>query len=214
MNKPKYVIVVGIDYTAASERALSEAFALATTKHGVQLHIANVRPTVGTEMVFQGAPVPPPAWQDWAKELREYVARQVAAFQASAGVAPFQHLYTHQRMNDPAHELAQLAADVDADLVVVGTHDWQGVSHFLLGSVAEAVTRLAPCPVLVVRRKAVPPSMATIQPPCPACVAARQASNCANLWCEQHSERHGQRHTYHQTDRVSEPMNFPLVGPR
>jgi nucleotide-binding universal stress UspA family protein len=146
MNTPKYVIVVGIDYSTASERALDEALALACAKHGAQLHIANVRSALDGE-------------------LREYVARQVAVFQATAGVAPFQHLFTHQRMNDPAHELAQLAADVDADLLVVGTHDWRGEPRPMLGSVAEAVTRLAPCPVLVVRRKAVPaPARTAVSP--------------------------------------------------
>ena len=43
MTLPQYVIVVGVDYSAASERALDEALSLACTKRGVQLHIANVR---------------------------------------------------------------------------------------------------------------------------------------------------------------------------
>ena len=165
MNKPKYVIVVGIDYSTASDRALDEALALACAKHGAQLHIANVRSALDAPTASNGAPAPLPPWEYWAGELREYVARQVAVFQATAGVAPFQHLFTHQRMNDPAHELAQLAADVDADLLVVGTHDWRGEPRPMLGSVAEAVTRLAPCPVLVVRRKAVPaPARTAVSP--------------------------------------------------
>ncbi|MEO6598931.1 MAG: universal stress protein [Polyangiaceae bacterium] len=210
MNKPKYVVVVGIDYSGASERALDEAFTLASYKPGAQLHIANVRSP--SPVVLAGIPLPLPPWAEWQTELREYVARRVAAFQATAGVTPFKHLYTHQRMSDPAHGLAQLAADVEADLVVVGTHDWHGASRLLLGSVAEAVSRLAPCPVLIVRRKAVPPPVPAIQPPCPACVATRQATHDATLWCEQHSEHHGRPHTYHQGDRVGDPTNFPLVG--
>jgi nucleotide-binding universal stress UspA family protein len=143
LNKSKYVIVVGIDYSTSSERALDEALELARSKHGVQLHIANVRPTFAEQAESNGAPAPLPPWRYWATELRDYVARKVAAFQATAGVAPFQHVYTHQRMNDPALELAQLAADVEADLLVVGTHDWHGSSRLALGSTAEAVTRLA-----------------------------------------------------------------------
>ena len=38
-----------------------------------------------------------------------------------------------------------------ADLIVIGTHGRRGVSHLLLGSVAEGVVRLAPAPVLLVR---------------------------------------------------------------
>jgi nucleotide-binding universal stress UspA family protein len=45
------------------------------------------------------------------------------------------------------------AADHHFDLVVIGTHGRTGVKRVLLGSVAEAVVRRAPCPVLVVRRK-------------------------------------------------------------
>lgn len=184
---PQYVIVVGIDYTAASERALDEALTLATTKRRVRLHIVNVRPPFGGE---NETPATLPPWQLWATELREYVARKVVAFQATAGATPLHQLYTHQRMNDAAHEIAQLAADVEADLVVVGSHDWNGTSRSTFGSVAEAVTRLAPCPVLVVRRKLVPQSMPVIQPPCAACLAARTGSNGAELWCEQHRREH------------------------
>ena len=38
-----------------------------------------------------------------------------------------------------------------ADLIVMSTHGRTGFQHFLLGSVAEKVVRLAPCPVLVTR---------------------------------------------------------------
>src|SRR3954471_19092467 len=117
MNKSKYVIVVGVDYSTASERALNEAFALACSKHGVQLHVVNVRAVQEQSASSDGASAPHPSWEYWQAELREYVARQVAAFQVKAGFAPFRHLYTHQRMNDPAHELAQLATTVEADLV-------------------------------------------------------------------------------------------------
>ena len=50
----------------------------------------------------------------------------------------------------PAYELVSAAQDANADLIVVGTHGRRGVSRALLGSVAEKVVRLAPCPVLTV----------------------------------------------------------------
>jgi nucleotide-binding universal stress UspA family protein len=37
------------------------------------------------------------------------------------------------------------------DLIVIGTHGRTGLSHALIGSVAERVVRHAPCPVLSVR---------------------------------------------------------------
>ena len=42
-------------------------------------------------------------------------------------------------------------AESRADLVVMGTHGWTGLSHVLLGSVAERTIRLAPIPVLTVK---------------------------------------------------------------
>jgi nucleotide-binding universal stress UspA family protein len=47
--------------------------------------------------------------------------------------------------------LVQLAGDMGADLIVVGTHGRTGLRRFLLGSIAERVVRLAGCPVLVAR---------------------------------------------------------------
>lgn len=164
MDKEKYVVVVGIDYSAASDRALDETFALACSKRNAQLHVANVRPAMGPPVPMPSEPMALPPWEDWAAELRAYVAHKSAAFQATAGVAPFKHLYTQQRMGDAAHELLQLAAGVDADLLVLGAHDWHGASRSKLDSVAEAIIRLAPCPVLVVRRKALPPAVPAIEP--------------------------------------------------
>ena len=49
-----------------------------------------------------------------------------------------------------AREVVAYASEHDVDLIVMGTHGRTGVSHALLGSVAEAVVRRAPCPVLTV----------------------------------------------------------------
>lgn len=52
----------------------------------------------------------------------------------------------------PAHEeIVALARDRAADLIVIGTHGRGGAKRALLGSVADKVVRLAPCPVLTVR---------------------------------------------------------------
>lgn len=54
------------------------------------------------------------------------------------------------RSGDPAAEILRHAAEESCDVVIVGTHGRTGVSRLVLGSVAERVTRGAPCPVLVV----------------------------------------------------------------
>jgi nucleotide-binding universal stress UspA family protein len=51
----------------------------------------------------------------------------------------------------PADTIVRIAQERGADLIVMGTHGRTGLQHVLLGSVAEKVVRLAPCPVLTVR---------------------------------------------------------------
>jgi nucleotide-binding universal stress UspA family protein len=53
---------------------------------------------------------------------------------------------------DPKTAIVNEAADAAADFVVVGAHSAHGVLQFLLGGVARAVARLAPCSVEIVRR--------------------------------------------------------------
>jgi nucleotide-binding universal stress UspA family protein len=48
-------------------------------------------------------------------------------------------------------EIQHFAQQCNFDLIVMGTHGRRGLSHAFLGSVAERVLRLAPCPVLTVR---------------------------------------------------------------
>lgn len=57
------------------------------------------------------------------------------------------------KTGDARDMIDQTALEVDADLIVMGTHGRRGVSRALLGSVAETVVRTAPCPVLTIRTK-------------------------------------------------------------
>ncbi len=57
------------------------------------------------------------------------------------------------RFGVPHVEIIEEAGLRNIDLIVLGTHGRTGISHALLGSVAEKVVRLAPCPVLTVRMK-------------------------------------------------------------
>jgi nucleotide-binding universal stress UspA family protein len=57
----------------------------------------------------------------------------------------------HVRYGEPASEILRFAEERESDLIVIATHGLTGLSHLLLGSVAEKVLRQATCPVLVVR---------------------------------------------------------------
>jgi nucleotide-binding universal stress UspA family protein len=57
----------------------------------------------------------------------------------------------HFSVGDPTAEILKSCAELQADLLVVGTHDHVGFERLLLGSVAETLTRKAGCSVMVVR---------------------------------------------------------------
>jgi len=219
-NRP-YVIVVGVDYSSTGDLALSKAFELATEKQHAEVHIVHVLQTFGALAPLEfgvGITGPDPALlQQASEQLRRYADEKLQEFKARAAAAGedgklFDRAVSHLRLEAPAHEIAQIASDLEADLVIVGTHGRRGASRLLLGSVAEGVVRLAPCPVLVVRPRATTEAdVPKIEPPCPRCVEARRNSGGEQLWCAQHLERHGRRHTYHSVDRVGAETNFPLV---
>jgi nucleotide-binding universal stress UspA family protein len=51
----------------------------------------------------------------------------------------------------PAYAIVDYASEHDIDLIVMGTRGRSGLAHLMMGSVAEKVVRLAPCPVLTIR---------------------------------------------------------------
>ena len=54
---------------------------------------------------------------------------------------------------DPGHEIICVAEELNADLIVIGTHGYTGWKRFTLGSVAEFVVKHAPCAVLAIKPK-------------------------------------------------------------
>ena len=58
------------------------------------------------------------------------------------------------RRGHAPHEIADLAVELEIDLIVIPTHGRSGILHVFWGSVAEKVTRLAQCPVLIIRPQA------------------------------------------------------------
>ena len=64
-------------------------------------------------------------------------------------------LKMHVEFGDPGRKIASFAESIDADLIVMPSHGRTGLPRLLLGSVAERVTRLAECPVLLLRGRKV-----------------------------------------------------------
>jgi universal stress protein A len=54
---------------------------------------------------------------------------------------------------DPATEIVRVAAEENVEMIVMSTHGRTGLPHLLMGSVAEAVVRRAPCPVVTFKQR-------------------------------------------------------------
>jgi nucleotide-binding universal stress UspA family protein len=136
----KSIIVVGVDETASSRRALSWA-AREAVRRNATLQVI----TAWTWDAVEGAPlaaVDPQAMMEVAE------ATQSEALEAVLGELDDKPVVAREIVQSTASE-ALVEASRQADLVVVGTHGRGPVRSFLLGSVSQSVIRHAQCPVVV-----------------------------------------------------------------
>jgi nucleotide-binding universal stress UspA family protein len=203
----RYIAVVGLDFSELSNRALDHALEVASLNAG-EVHVVFVQEENALDAVLPSSPQSAKAAETALEQVRQRASERVAVVMAKRQRLFVTRVVAHIRHGSPATEIAQLAADLDADLVVVGSHGRHGVERLLLGSVADKVSRLARCPVWIVRPKnhvggeRVP----EIEPPCPDCVARQEATQGKELWCARHSEHHVRPHrlTY-VTDGIYSP---------
>lgn len=141
-------IVCAVDFSTSSRAALERAAELAR-RFDARLVLVHVwtDPLVAGAAV--GLPVPPALAEDQEKEL----GRKLERWRAEAGRLAGREVAGRLEGGAPVAELARVAREEQADLVVVGTHGRTGVKRALLGSVAEGVVRHAPCAVLVAREE-------------------------------------------------------------
>ncbi|APR83597.1 Universal stress protein UspA [Minicystis rosea] len=62
-------------------------------------------------------------------------------------------LTTILRAGDPSTEIARAITEMKPAMVAMGTHGRSGLSHLLLGSVAEKIVRSSPVPVITIRAR-------------------------------------------------------------
>lgn len=123
--------------------------------HAIELALAFDAPLSVLSVIDDAAdqPVDVDAVEHRRREALEAVADRVQR----AGV----EVEIDVRHGAPHAEILDYAAEVDADLLVMGTHGRSGVDRVLLGSVAERVLRRAPVPVVTVRLDAGPAGVTT-----------------------------------------------------
>lgn len=145
-------ILVPLDSSGLAEFALSPAIQLAERFESelVLLHVLEhhtVYLPEGPDLMGQMS-FPETAFSREEIAAREYLVginHKIGAGQ------PIFNCYTRLEDGDPASRILDTAAEEKADLIIMSTHGYSGVTRWVLGSVAEKVMRHAPCPVLVIR---------------------------------------------------------------
>jgi nucleotide-binding universal stress UspA family protein len=139
-------ILVPTDFSDAADAALAYAKTLAG-RLGASLHLVHVFSNPYAMASYSEVYAPVPA------DLQEAAiaeARAELTIRLDAGEVRRFHGTQTIVTGLTAKEIARFAAEHAVDLIVMGTHGRRGFAHLLLGSVAEHVVRIAPCPVLTV----------------------------------------------------------------
>jgi universal stress protein A len=142
-------ILVPVDFEETSKEALAYASGLAQ-RFGAALSLVHVFDDVYASAAYAPdvyAPLPPAVRERVVGELQEKLS---ALLPTTGGHDNRAEVI----VGTPAKSIIEYAREQGADLIVMGTHGRRGLSHALLGSVAERVLRTAPCPVLTIRRPA------------------------------------------------------------
>jgi nucleotide-binding universal stress UspA family protein len=145
-------ILVPVDFSEHSARALEVARGLAR-RFGSKLHLLHSYPIPASGLFPFGLVIP----EAFDRDIREAADGQLSRWcdKAAADGIPVERTITPIF---PSEAIAQVAEEIGADLIVMGTRGLGGVKHVVLGSVAERTVRTAPCPVLTVKASDAPRS--------------------------------------------------------
>lgn len=127
------------------------------TRFGAELHLLHVVAGLSTPYPYLGPPFNEA--MSWETMIRQKARDALNACTLPEGFATLK-VVRELRSGSPIAHIGEYAKEKGIDLIVMGTHGRSGVSHLLLGSVAENVVRRAPCSVLTVRPAEPPKSTA------------------------------------------------------
>ena len=138
-------ILVPTDFSECADGALQYAIELAQ-KLQARLTLLHIIDTMPLGLVEDTAMLPPSYWQELETGIEQSMEASLKRLD-DVGLQG-EPVIVH---GAPFQSIIDTAKDKGADLIVMGTHGRTGLTHVLMGSVAEKVIRLAPCPVLVTR---------------------------------------------------------------
>ncbi len=141
-------VLVATDFSDASQAALLYGREFGA-RFGATLHVVHVAPNVlvgnlAADNYFASAP-------QIQQEIEDDARRQLHQALVDTDRSGPAAIPVVLRDSSPAMALVEYAKTHDIDMIVMGTHGRGPLAHLVMGSVAERVVRLAPCPVLTVR---------------------------------------------------------------
>jgi nucleotide-binding universal stress UspA family protein len=139
-------ILVPLDFSATADQALAYAIAFTMPLQArlTLLHVLQIPPLT----LEEGATALSGTYlEDLETEAHLLLQASLAQVQR-AGLQAACLLV----QGTPTQAIMDTAGAQEVDLIIMGTHGRTGLTHVLLGSVAERVVREAPCPVLVTRK--------------------------------------------------------------
>jgi nucleotide-binding universal stress UspA family protein len=139
-------ILVATDFGDASAAALAYGRELART-FGGRLDVMHA---VETPMMMAGADAVSVDLTRLEADLRSQAHRALGEIVTAEDRAQLRAETAVRSGRSAANEIVAYAKETAADLIVIGTHGRGFMGHLLMGSVAEKVVRMAPCPVLTV----------------------------------------------------------------
>jgi len=148
---PPRRLLVALDFSEHSKHALAYAAHLAAAVDASiwALHVGTPVPPIYSPLPAS-AGAQAQIWTDMLAE-REAIQRKEIA----AAIAPYADreiaIQVAWREGEPSHAIIAFADEIDADLLVLGSHGRTGLKRALMGSVAERTVRLCARPTLILR---------------------------------------------------------------
>lgn len=145
-------VVLAVDGSSFSEAA-THALASDVRPEGAEVLVLEVV----EPLVYSVPPQMAPGYEpEMAERMREQLRQAATSVERAAETLRGSGFKVQTRVAEAEIRggILSVAADYQADLIVIGSHGRKGIGRFLLGSVADSVARHATCSVLIVRTSA------------------------------------------------------------
>jgi nucleotide-binding universal stress UspA family protein len=146
-------VIVGYDFSRSSEAALHRAVTLAAR---APFHVLHVVCVIDPKDAIPSIPSYNGVDDMYAARVQAALTAEIQGELERADIQARIHFFVHARIGKPGPEILELAREVGADLIIIGSRGVTGIERMLVGSTSERIVREAGCTVEVARPKRYP----------------------------------------------------------